>query len=123
MLVEEELAELSPEREMLLTIGVFDGVHLGHKHLISELKKRAREQNLQSGVVTFRQHPSGVLSPNSGLPYLTGLSEKVSLLKDEGVDIVIALTFTREIARLGARQFVGLLKNHLRMRGLVIGPD
>ncbi|MEE8413155.1 MAG: bifunctional riboflavin kinase/FAD synthetase [Dehalococcoidales bacterium] len=123
MPIEEELAGLSPEREMLLTIGVFDGVHLGHKHLISELQKRAREQNLLSGVVTFRQHPAEVLSPYSGLPYLTSLSEKVSLLKDEGVDAVVVLTFSGEIARLGARQFVGLLKKHLKMRGLVIGPD
>ncbi|MFC2014874.1 bifunctional riboflavin kinase/FAD synthetase [Chloroflexota bacterium] len=123
MPAEEELAELSPEREMLLTIGVFDGVHLGHKHLISELKKHARGQNLLSGVVTFRQHPSEVLSPHSGLPYLTSLAEKVSLLKDEGVDAVVALSFTSEIARLDARQFVSLLKKHLKMRGLVIGPD
>jgi len=123
MSVEKELAEISPERETLLTIGVFDGVHLGHKLLISELTKRAREYKLNSGVVTFRQHPAAVLSPNSGLSYLTGISEKINLLKDEGVDVVIALTFTHEVAQLGARQFAGLLKKYLRMRGLIIGPD
>jgi len=123
MRVEEELAELSSEKDMLLTIGVFDGVHLGHKYLISQLKERARQQNLLSGVVTFRQHPLEVLSPQTELPYLTNLEEKVNLLKKEGVEAVITLSFTPELAQLSASQFVSLLKKYLRMRGLVIGPD
>ena len=123
MQVEEELAELSPEKDMLLTIGVFDGVHLGHKYLISQLTEHARQQNLLSGVVTFRQHPQEVLSPRTNLPFLSNLAERVNLLKNEGVDAVIALSFTQELARLNAGQFVGLLKKYLRMRGLLIGPD
>jgi len=108
---------------MLLTIGVFDGVHLGHQHLISQLTEHARQQNLLSGVVTFRQHPREILSPRTKLPYLTNLMEKVSLLKKEGVEVVITLSFTSELAQLSAVQFVGLLKEHLRMSSLVIGPD
>ena len=123
MPVEEELAELSPEKDILLTIGVFDGIHLGHKYLISQLTEHARQQNLLSGVVTFRQHPREVLSPRTRLPYLTNLAERVELLKNEGVDAVITLSFTQELAQFSARQFVGLLKKHLRMRGLIIGPD
>ncbi|MFC1918867.1 bifunctional riboflavin kinase/FAD synthetase [Chloroflexota bacterium] len=123
MQVEEELGELSPERDMLITIGVFDGVHLGHKYLISQLKEHARQQNLLTGVVTFRQHPLEVLSPQTRLPYLTNLAEKVKLLKEEGVDAVIPLTFNQELANLSASQFVGILKKYLRMRGLIIGPD
>jgi len=123
MPVEEELAKLSPEKDMLLTIGVFDGVHLGHKYLISQLTEHARQQNLLSGVVTFSQHPREVLSPRAKLPYLTNLAEKVSLLKNEGVDAVITLSFTRELAQLSAGQFVSLLKKYLRMSGVIIGPD
>lgn len=123
MQVEEELAESSPEKDMLLTIGVFDGVHLGHKYLISQLTKHARQQHLLSGVVTFRQHPQEVLSPRTNLPFLTNLTEKVNLLKNEGVDAVITLSFTQELAQLSAGQFVGLLKKYLRMRGLLIGTD
>ena len=63
MQVEKELANLTPERDTMLTIGVFDGVHLGHKYLISQLLKHAGEQNLFSGVVTFRQHPQELMSP------------------------------------------------------------
>jgi len=123
MLIEKELAELSPEKDMLLTIGVFDGVHLGHKYLISQLMEHTKQQDLLSGVVTFRHHPREALSSQTKLPYLTSLTEKVNLLKNEGVDAVIILSFTHELAQLSARQFVGLLKKHLRMRGLIIGPD
>ena len=121
--IEEELAAFSLKKDTLLTIGVFDGVHLGHKYLISQLKEHARRQNLLSGVVTFRQHPQEVLSPQTKLPYLTDLEQRVKLLKKEGVDAVIVLSFTPELARLSARQFVGLLKKYLGMRGLVVGPD
>ncbi|MBA7714300.1 Bifunctional riboflavin kinase/FMN adenylyltransferase [subsurface metagenome] len=123
MLVEEELAGFSPEKDMLLTIGVFDGVHLGHKYLLSQLKERARQESCLSGVVTFSQHPQAMLSPQTKLPCLTDLSQRIRLLKDEGVEAVITLAFTRELAHLSPGQFVGLLKKYLKMRGLVIGPD
>jgi len=123
MAIEEELARLSPNKDMLLAIGVFDGVHLGHKYLISQLIEQARQQNLLSGVVTFRQHPQEVLAPQTKLPFLTDLIERSNLLKSEGIEAVIPLSFTTELAQLTARQFVNLLKKYLRMRGLVIGPD
>jgi len=123
MQVEEELAKLSPKKDMLLTIGVFDGVHLGHKYLISQLTEQARQQNLLSGVVTFRQHPQEVLSPQTKLPFLTDLTQRTNLLKNESIDVIIPLSFTTELAQLNASQFVNLLKRCLRMRGLLIGPD
>jgi riboflavin kinase/FMN adenylyltransferase len=123
MLVEEELARLSVKKDTLLTIGVFDGVHLGHKYLISQLKEYARQQNLLSGIVTFRQHPQEVLSPQSKLPFLTDLSQRAELLKNEGIEAIITLSFTRELAQFSARQFLSLLKEYIRMRGLVIGYD
>jgi riboflavin kinase/FMN adenylyltransferase len=123
MQVEEELARFSPEKDMLITVGVFDGVHLGHRYLISNLVSRAKQQGLLSGVVTFKQHPRELLSPHSRPSYLTTLAEREQLLKREGVDMVIALSFTRELADLTAREFASLLKKYLRLRGLVIGPD
>jgi len=123
MQVEEELAGLLPKKDMLLTVGVFDGVHLGHKYLLSQLTEHARQQDLLSGVVTFHQHPQEVLSPPTRLPFLTDLAERTSLLKNEGVEVIIPLSFTSKVAQLSARQFVSLLKNHLRMCGLVIGSD
>ena len=123
MLVEEELASFSPERDTLLTVGVFDGVHLGHKHLISELLRQAGEKGLLSGVVTFRQHPEDLLSSKKQLPFLTDIKTRVRLLQNEGVDIIVPLSFTKDLARLDARRFIGLLRKHLKMRGMVIGSD
>ena len=123
MSIEEELARLAPDKDMLLTIGVFDGVHLGHKCLISQLVAQARQQDLLSGVVTFRQHPQEVLQPQTKLPFLTDLIERSNLLRNESVEVIIPLSFTVESARLTARQFLSLLKKYLRMCGLVIGLD
>jgi riboflavin kinase/FMN adenylyltransferase len=123
MQVEEELARLSPRKDTVLTIGVFDGVHLGHKYLISQLKEHARQQGLLSGVITFHRHPVALLSSRTTLPYLTDLATRNSLLKNEGVDYVIVLSFARELAQLSARDFVIMLKKYLRMRGLLVGTD
>ena len=123
MSLEEELAGLSPAKGTLLTIGVFDGVHLGHQHLLAELVKKARFEGLISGVVTFRQHPRSLFEPRSNPQFLTSLPRKIRLLKDSGVELIVPLNFTAELAQIGIHQFMGLLKSHLRMRGLVVGPD
>jgi len=123
MQIEEELAQLSPNKDMLLTIGVFDGVHLGHKYLLSQLKEHAKRQHLLSGVVTFRQHPQEVLAPGVKLSFLTDLAERINLLKAEGAEAIVVLSFTQDLAQLGTRQFIGLLRKYLRMRGIVVGPD
>ena len=123
MQIEEELARLRPEKDTLLTIGVFDGVHLGHKYLLSQLTEQARGRNLLSGVITFNQHPQEALSPQTKLPFLTNLAQRIKLIKNEGVGAIITLSFTAELAQLSARQFANLLKKYLRMRGLVLGAD
>jgi riboflavin kinase/FMN adenylyltransferase len=121
--VEEELSAFSPERNTLLTVGVFDGVHLGHQRLISELLEQAARKKLLAGVVTFRQHPEDLLSAGRKLPFLTDIATRTKLLKEEGVDFVAPLSFTVQLARLDARAFIGLLQKHLKMRGLIIGSD
>ncbi len=123
MPVEEELARALPEHDTALTIGVFDGVHLGHEFLIKKLKERASAGGLLSVVVTFHRHPRLVLSPRSNLTYLTSLKERIRLLENLGVEYVVTLSFTRELAELSAREFIGLLQKYLRMRSLVVGTD
>ncbi len=123
MQLEEELRGFRPEQDTLLTIGVFDGVHLGHRHLIGTLKQRAKNRGLLSGVITFKEHPELVLKLSNSLYYLSRLEERLDLLKGLGVGLVAPLSFTPEVAALSAREFVSLLMKHLRMRGLVVGPD
>lgn len=118
-----ELSRFSPERETLLTVGVFDGVHLGHRHLINKLIQRASQRNLISGVVTFKDNPKAVLSAQNKLARLTTLEQRINLIRSLGIELVVPLTFTKELAALSAREFVLYLKEYLKMSGLVIGPN
>jgi len=123
MQVEEELAQFARQQESVLCIGVFDGVHLGHQYIAGYVKRQALVRDYLPGVVTFRQHPQQVLSPETQLPRLTSLEERISLLHGLGIELVVPLSFTPELARLPARDFVALLQKHLKMQGLVVGPD
>lgn len=121
--IEQELAGSSPDRETVLTIGVFDGVHRGHHHLVSRLKALAKESRRLAGVVTFRNHPASVLSPDFNPNYLTGIDERLRLLKGLGVDFVVPVSFDEELSHLRAAEFAGLLHDRLKMKVLAIGSD
>jgi riboflavin kinase/FMN adenylyltransferase len=123
MEIEQELASITPQGETLLTIGVFDGVHAGHRYLLKKLQQRAAEHNLLSGVVTFSPHPQSVLHPHNQLPWLTSLEDRVGTFQELGVNIVAVLTFTPKLAQLSAQEFISLVKKYLRMRGIMVGPD
>lgn len=123
MEIEKELANAAPRSETFLTIGVFDGVHAGHRYLLNKLKQRAGENNLASGVVTFKPHPQSVLQPHNQLPWLTSLEDRVEAFRELGIDIIAVLTFTREVAHLGARDFMQRLKVYLKIKGIMVGPD
>ena len=123
MSIEEDLAHLEPERDSTITIGVFDGVHRGHRYLIDKLLEEARSAGTLAGVVTFRNHPITVLRPGARALFLTDLDERVRLLKELGVDFVVPVRFDRELARLSSRDFLRRLYERLRMRRLVVGPD
>lgn len=123
MQVVEELSRLMPGQGTLLTIGVFDGVHLGHQYLIEKLRRKAIERGLLSGVITFQRHPQEVLAPKKKLTYLTSLEERISLIRALGIEFIITLSFTPDLSQLSAREFIVLLQQYLKMKGLVIGPD
>ena len=123
MKIEKELARVSPDRDSVVTIGVFDGVHKGHTHLISYLAREARRAGRLSGVVTLRNHPASVLSSDFKPFYLTDVEDRVRRIEKIGVDFVVPVTFDLELSGLSARAFASLLQDHLQMAGLVIGPD
>ncbi len=121
--LEQELSKHNPARPTLLTIGVFDGVHRGHRYLLEQLTARAKQEGCLSGVVTFKTHPEKVLKRRDYLPWICTLQERIRLLKAAGVDVVVPITFTRDIANLPARDFVLLLRKNLNMCDLLLGPD
>jgi len=122
-LARRELSRVAAGRPRGVTIGVFDGVHRGHQHLIGVLLEFARREGLASVAVTFNPHPRTVLRPGTALTYLTSLEERVELLQGQGLDSVGVLAFTSELAQLSAEDFLTLLVQELEMRLLVVGPD
>ena len=120
---EELRRAAAPGRSSAVAIGVFDGVHRGHRHLIGHLVERARNEGLAPLVVTFHPHPRSVLRPGTPLTYLCSLEERVELLRALGVDEVAVLAFTSELAQLSAHDFATLVVEELRMKLLVVGSD
>ena len=118
----QQLASIAPDRGTVLTVGVFDGVHQGHRHLLRRLIKRAGSDFLPT-VLTFTNHPITVLRPGVEVPYLTSPEERVRLLKEQGIELVVPLEFTSELSQVSADDFTATLVNSLRMKGLVAGPD
>ena len=119
----DELAHATSQRPLVLTIGVFDGVHLGHRHLFESLKELAAHHRCQGGVITFRNHPLTVLQPGTEISYLASLEERIQLLRQTDIDYVAPITFTLELSRLSPGEFLEEIRHYLDFRGLVVGPD
>lgn len=123
MLLDQELAAHTSARPSICTIGVFDGVHLGHQALVRRTIEEARAQGCAGGVVVFHPHPRDILVPGTHIPLLTPLEKRLELLKNLGADFVVPVSFTLQLSRLSARDFMAALVRHLRLSGIVSGPD
>ena len=111
-------------KELVATIGFFDGVHLGHRFLIDEMKEIAKARNLPSAVITFPEHPRAVLHADYQPKLLNSFEEKLQQLETTGVDYCIVLDFTIELSRLSAKEFItSILAKSLHVKTLLIGYD
>lgn len=109
---------------MVVTTGFFDGVHLGHRHILSCLAAKAAERGEESLVVTFWPHPRMVLQQDArDLRLLSSLQEKCDLIRAAGIDRVEVLPFTREFAALTAREYLQMLGERFGATLLVMGYD
>jgi len=122
MSLRQRLASFAPDKETVLTIGVFDGVHLGHQHLLQQLTRLAQPDYLPT-VFTFTNHPITVLRPGTQVRYITTPEQRTRLLKAQGIQLVVGLEFTLEDSRVTARDFATILVETLGMKGLLMGPD
>jgi riboflavin kinase/FMN adenylyltransferase len=104
-----------------VTIGSFDGVHTGHRKLISTLVKSARENNAKAVVLTFFPHPAVILKRIEAPFYLSTSGEKAGQLAALGVDVLISIPFSAELANMSANDFISLLEKHLGIKELVVG--
>ena len=105
------------------TIGFFDGVHLGHRYLINQVKIAASLNGWCSSIITFPVHPRQVIQSDYQPSLLSSPEEKIELLASTGIDNCILLPFTRELSMLTAWEFMQLLYDKYKVRMLVIGYD
>ena len=107
-----------------VTIGAYDGVHIGHRRVIEQVRRRAADAGLRSVVVTFDKNPAAVINPASAPPRLTDLDQKLELLAATGVDQILVLHFDAERAKEPAEDFVTeVLVAELGARVVVVGDD
>ena len=108
----------------ILTIGTFDGVHLGHQKIITSLVTKAQKQGLHANILTFFPHPRMVLQKESNLKLIDTLEEKQNLLSELGIDNLIIQPFSKEFSKLTAIEFTrDVLVSELGMSALMIGYD
>ena len=123
MIVVRDTETLKGKR-LVATIGFFDGVHLGHRFLIHELKQVAEAAGLPSAVITFPEHPRAVLHADYQPKLLNSFEEKLKHLASTGIDYCIVLDFTLELSRLTAKEFITtVLADRLHVDTLLIGYD
>ncbi len=119
----EELTAHRPDRPAAVAFGVFDGVHLGHRHVLATVVRAAEQRGLAPVAVTLANHPLSVLRPDVKVRMLTSLEERLSLLADSGVEAVVPVTFTKEVSLLTPREFMTGLRDCLGMAHFAAGPD
>ena len=123
-IVTDPSTSIPPVGGSAVTIGAYDGVHLGHRALLAELGAKGREGGLTIVVVTFDRHPATVVRPDSAPAQLCDLDQKLELLASAGVDRTVVLTFTMDRANEAAEDFVSsVLVDGLDSRLVVVGED
>ncbi|MFV8380378.1 bifunctional riboflavin kinase/FAD synthetase [Corynebacterium hindlerae] len=118
------LEQVSVATRSVVTIGVFDGVHRGHQSLITEATARARELNLPSVLMTFDPHPAAVIRPDKMPPMLGTMEERAVMVSDLGIDAMLALPFTRDLAQLTPEEFfTSVLVDTLKAAVVIVGAN
>lgn len=117
-------ASYKNDKYAVLTIGTFDGVHVGHKAILKRLTAIAKKDDLESVVLTFFPHPRMVLQKDSNIKLINSLAEKKQLLQQTGLDHLVVHPFTKAFSRLTAVEFVrDILVNTLKAKKVIIGYD
>jgi riboflavin kinase / FMN adenylyltransferase len=112
-----------PFHNAVITIGNFDGVHIGHQALFHEVIEKAQEIGGTAIAMTFDPHPLRVLNHNKTLSLITRSEQKLELISASGIDVLICIPFTHEFAAMSARSFVEQLVNRVGMKAIITGDD
>lgn len=118
------IESFSSETPTVLTIGTFDGIHIGHKKILDRLLNTAKNQKLQSLVLTFFPHPRMVLQTDSNIKLIHTIEERANILDSLGLDNLIIQPFSKEFSRLSATEFVrDILVQQLNVKHIIVGYD
>src|SRR5690606_3895096 len=118
------ISSYTPQKPIVLTIGTFDGVHIGHKKIIEKLTERAKKEDLESVILTFFPHPRMILQKDSDIKLLNTIDEKIELLEKSGLNSLIIHPFDKTFSELSAEEFVTqILIEKLHLKKIVIGYD
>ena len=109
--------------QCVVTIGNFDGVHLGHQALLTEVKKRAHDLKLESAVITFEPNPKDYFSQNKPQTRISSLREKIELFNEIKIDRVHIIKFNQEFSKVTANEFISVLIKQLKVKEIVVGED
>ena len=124
MVTVQSISNYDKEHPTAITIGTFDGVHIGHRKILKRLIKNSKDLGLKSMVLTFFPHPRMVLQKDADLKLLNTIDEKIKILEELGLDYLIIHPFTKEFSRFSATEFVrDILVNSLRTKKIIIGYD
>ena len=113
----------SEQLPCVVTIGNFDGVHLGHQALLTEVKKRAHDLKLESAVITFEPNPKDYFSQNKPQTRISSLREKIELFNEIKIDRVHIIKFNQEFSKVTANEFISVLIKQLKVKEIIIGED
>lgn len=124
MKIFNSIASFHSDKKTIVTIGTFDGVHVGHQKIIERLVENARNRNAESAILTFFPHPRMVLQDQTEIRLLNTIDERTSLLEKRGLDNLIIHPFDKAFSRLTAEEFVkNILVDQLKIEKIVIGYD
>ena len=124
MKIFNSIKSFNATKPTIVTIGTFDGVHLGHKKIVAQITKNADALNCESLVLTFFPHPRMVLQESTEMKQLNTLNEKIALLDNLGIDNLVVHPFDKEFSRLTAEEFVKkVLVDVFKIKKIIIGHD
>ena len=124
MKIFNNIQSYSPEKESILTIGTFDGVHIGHNKILTKLVEESKKNNLSSLIMTFFPHPRMVLQKSQEIKMIDTIDEKIHLFEKTGVDNLIIQPFDENFSKIRAKKFVEeILVKKLKIKHIIIGYD
>ena len=124
MKIFNNIQSYSSEKESILTIGTFDGVHIGHNKILTKLVEESKKNNLSSLIMTFFPHPRMVLQKSEEIKMIDTMDEKIHLFEKTGVDNLIIQPFDENFSKIRAKEFVEeILVKRLKIKHIIIGYD